>query len=327
MNSKNIMIGQYVEGNGLLHKLDPRLKIFLSIVLLVSLFLIPANSINNLYVLLGFIGLMLLIMIISKINLLSVLKGLQSVLFIAVLTFVLQLIYSNQGDIAYTVNMHFSILTIIALVLLVLIWFFSSKYVKLKFLYFLLFVILGFLLLIFIDYKTFSKPSFDIYNEGLVRGSFFAIRIVGVIIISTMLTISTSTTDINMAIEWLLYPLKLIKLPVSEFSMMLSLTLRFIPTLMIETDKIMRAQASRGIDFNEGNFFDKARQLVTLLVPIFAISITKASDLANAMEARGYVVGAKRTNIDILRFKWKDLCALIFISLVLTTIIVLRIVL
>lgn len=324
MSNLNITIGQYVEGSGLLHKLDPRLKIISSIILLVSLFLIPGNSIINLYILLGFIGLLLILLIISKINLLAILKGLRPVLFIASLTFILQLFYAEEDKLIYTVNVHFSVWTIISLVILVLVWFFTSKFVKFKFFYFLIYVFLAFVLLINIDYNTFSTRSFGLYQAGIIKGSFFALRIVAVVIISTMLTVSTSTTDINLALEWLLNPLKAIKIPVSEFAMMISLTLRFIPTLMLETDKIMKAQASRGIDFSEGNFFEKASQLVTLLIPIFAISISKASDLANAMEARGYVVGAKRTNIDILKFRLIDLFFMILILAILASSIVLR---
>jgi energy-coupling factor transport system permease protein len=99
---------------------------------------------------------------------------------------------------------------------------------------------------------------------------------------------------------------------------MFSLTLRFIPTLLIETNKIMKAQASRGIDFNEGSFVEKVRQVVTLLIPMFFISITRAEDLANAMEARGYVIGGKRTNIDELKFRWKDLIAFVVVLSILT---------
>ena len=143
------------------------------------------------------------------------------------------------------------------------------------------------------------------------------LRIVLIVMLSSILTMTTSTTDINLGLEWIMYPLKFIKIPVAEIAMMLSLTLRFIPTLLIETDKIMKAQASRGIDFNEGNFVEKVKQIVTLLIPMFFISITRAEDLANAMEARGYIIGAKRTSIDELKFGSKDLLAFIFVLLLL----------
>ena len=142
-------------------------------------------------------------------------------------------------------------------------------------------------------------------------------RIVLIVVISTMLTMTTSTTDINLGLEWVLSPLKIIKIPVAEFAMMLSLTLRFIPTLLIETEKIMKAQASRGIDFNEGNIVDKMKQIVTLLIPMFVISINRAEDLANAMEARGYIIGDKRTSIDELKFNLRDYLAFGFVLIIL----------
>ena len=140
-----------------------------------------------------------------------------------------------------------------------------------------------------------------------------------------MLTISTSTIDINLGLEWILHPLTFIKIPVAVISMMLSLTLRFIPTLVIETNKIMKAQASRGIDFQEGSLVEKVKQVVTLLVPMFFISFTRAEDLANAMEARGYIVGDKRTCIDQLKFRVKDYVSFVLVLLILASTIVLRV--
>jgi energy-coupling factor transport system permease protein len=96
--------------------------------------------------------------------------------------------------------------------------------------------------------------------------------------------------------------------------MLISLTLRFIPTLVGESKKIMNAQASRGVDFNEGKLKDKVNQIISLLIPMFVISFKRAEDLANAMEVRGYIVGAKRTKLDELKLRWRDyLCT--FISL------------
>ena len=174
--------------------------------------------------------------------------------------------------------------------------------------------------------QSFFNIPFIVYSDGLVRGVFFLLRIVLVVFLSTLLTISTSTIEINLGLEWVLSPLKVIKMPVAEISMMFSLTLRFIPTLMIETSKIMKAQASRGIDFSEGTFIEKVKQIVTLLIPMFFISITRAEDLANAMEARGYVIGEERTNIDELKFKIKDLISFFMVLLLLAFTIYLQVV-
>lgn len=325
MDNFNITIGQYVKGNSFLHKLDPRFKIISTIILMVAIFLIP-SSLNNIYYLLGFLGLFLAILLICKINLMAVLKGLRPIVFIGLFTFVLQLIYNQTGTKLYTFEFGFSWISILICVALLVLWIFTSKYIPLKLLYTTL--VFGGIIAILAFIKTpfdFSTLNFNIYSEGLVKGIFFLLRIVLVIVLSTLLTISTSTIEINLGLEWVLHPLSLIKVPVAEISMMFSLTLRFIPTLMIETSKIMKAQASRGIDFNEGNFIQKVKQIVTLLIPMFFISITKAEDLANAMEARGYVIGESRTSIDELRFKAKDYISFVVVLLLLALTIVLQV--
>ena len=140
--------------------------------------------------------------------------------------------------------------------------------------------------------------------------------------LTSLLTLSTMTTDINNGLEAVLSPLKLIKIPVGIFAMMISLTLRFIPTLMIESKKIMNAQASRGVDFNEGNLKQKVNQIISLLIPMFVISFNRADELSNAMEARGYVIGKKRTKLDLLKLRWRDYIAII-ISITLLVLIIL----
>lgn len=318
MSSLNITIGQYVKGNSFLYKLDPRFKIIATIILMVAIFLVPANSLVNLYILLGFLGVLVLIMLCGRVNLLAILKGLQPILFIGVFTFVLQLIYNPTGNLIYDLNFEFSWLSILVAVLIVAIWFITSKYVNFKVLYMMLMLVGVFVALAFIKIDNpFTSLNLLVYSDGLIKGAFFCLRIVLIVVISTMLTMTTSTTDINLGLEWVLSPLKIIKIPVAEFAMMLSLTLRFIPTLLIETEKIMKAQASRGIDFNEGNIVDKMKQIVTLLIPMFVISINRAEDLANAMEARGYIIGDKRTSIDELKFNLRDYLAFGFVLIIL----------
>ena len=317
MNNFNITIGQYVKGDSLLHKLDPRFKIVSTIILMVAIFLIP-SSLVNIYYLLGFLGFFFLLLLISKINIMAVLNGLRPIIFIGIFTFVLQLIYNPTGKELLSLNLSFSWISILLAIGLLVLWILTKKYIPLKLLYTVL-VFGGILaILAFVDpSQSFYTLPFTIYSDGLVRGVFFLLRIVLVVFLSTLLTISTSTIEINLGLEWVLSPFKLIKLPVSEISMMFSLTLRFIPTLMIETSKIMKAQASRGIDFNEGSFMEKVKQIVTLLIPMFYISIVRAEDLANAMEARGYVIGEDRTNVDELRFKAKDYISFVVVLLLL----------
>jgi len=325
MNEFSITIGRYVRGNSYLYKIDPRTKIIGTIILMAAIFLIPANSLNSLYVLLGIFGALLLVIITSRINFLSFLKGLQPILLISLFTFFLQLIYNKDGTIINNLEINWSVLSILAITLLLVLYFMTSKFIKLKFIYFVIIFILGIYLLTIINVGTFKTSQFVISSLGLIKGAFYCLRIVLAVMVSTILTMSTSPNDINLGLEWVLYPLSLIKIPVSTFSMMLSLTLRFIPTLAIETNKIMKAQASRGIDFNEGNILQKVKQITTLLVPMFALSITKAEDLANAMEVRGYVVGAKRTSINELKFRLLDLFSGLFVLALLAVSILARI--
>lgn len=119
-------------------------------------------------------------------------------------------------------------------------------------------------------------------------------------------------------------PLEWVKFPVAELSMMLSLTLRFIPTLLEETQKIMKAQASRGVEFSESTLKKKISQMISLLIPIFIISFKRAEDLANAMESRGYVIGQKRTKIDIMQIRYLDVLTIITLFALLTIVILMN---
>ena len=121
---------------------------------------------------------------------------------------------------------------------------------------------------------------------------------------STLLTLSTPPLSLSDAIEYLLRPLKAIRFPAHEVSLMLSIALRFVPTLMDETEKIMNAQRARGVDFGEGNLMDKMRAIVPLLIPLFVSSFNRAEELAIAMEARGYQGGEGRTKYRVLQWRW-----------------------
>lgn len=326
MSSFNVTIGQYVKGDSFLHKLDPRFKILATIILMVAIFLIP-SSLINVYYLLGFTGMFIILLLLARINLLAIIKGLQPILFIGLFTFFLQIIYNPTGELIVSAKFNLSLISIAVSLLIIVIWFLTSKYVSFKGIYLIL-MILGVLAsLIFIQTNhEFKVLSLDVYSDGLIAGIFFVLRIVLIVMLTSILTMTTSTTDINLGLEWLMHPLSIIKIPVAEIAMMLSLTLRFIPTLLIETEKIMKAQASRGIDFDEGNLIEKIKQIVTLLIPMFFISITRAEDLSNAMEARGYVIGAKRTSVNKLKFKLSDALGIIFVLLVLALAIVIKVI-
>lgn len=316
MSSFNVTIGQYIKGDSYLHKLDPRFKISATIILMIAIFLIP-SSLVNVYYLLGFVGLFIAILLLAKINVLAVIKGLQPILFIGLFTFLLQIIYNPTGQHLTNLEFNISLINILVALVILVAWFLTSKYVTFKGIYMILMIFGVIASLLFIKVPSAKVLPLEIWSDGLIAGIFFVLRIILIVMLTSILTMTTSTTDINLGLEWLMHPLSLIKIPVSEIAMMLSLTLRFIPTLLIETEKIMKAQASRGIDFDEGNFIEKIKQIVTLLIPMFFISITRAEDLSNAMEARGYIIGAKRTSVDELKFNFKDVLGFIFVTSIL----------
>ena len=327
MNNLNMTIGSYVKKDSIIHRLDPRFKILATIVLMVAIFLIPADSFNSMYYLLGILGLFVIVVLIAKINLLAIIKGLQPIIFIGMFTFLLQVIYNPTGIEILPINFVFSWLNILIAVSILLVWFFTSKFVSFKGIYmmFMLCAIVASFIFVSTNFNFFTY-QFTIYSDGLFKGVFFVLRLILIVMLSSLLTMTTSTTDINLGLEWVLKPFSIIKLPVSEIAMMLSLTLRFIPTLLIETDKIMKAQASRGIDFNEGNLAEKIKQIVALLIPMFFVSITRAEDLSNAMESRGYVVGAKRTCVDELKFRVNDFIGMFLVLSILAFTIVIKVI-
>ena len=146
---------------------------------------------------------------------------------------------------------------------------------------------------------------FTVYAEGLSRAIFMVIRILLLISGTFLLTYTTSPISLTDGLESLMNPLKILKVPVHELSMMMCIALRFIPTLIEETDKIMCAQKARGADFESGNLMDKAKALVPILVPLFISAFRRADELATAMECRCYQGGEGRTKMKLLRYtRW-----------------------
>lgn len=151
-----------------------------------------------------------------------------------------------------------------------------------------------------------------IYKEGLINAIFLIVRIIVLIIGSSiLLTYTTTPIALTDAIERLLLPLKKIGLPVHDFAMIMTIALRFIPTLMEEAEKIMSAQKARGADFSNGSLIQRAKALIPILIPLFSSSIRHALDLATAMECRCYKGGEGRTRMKVLKCKAKDIFALV----------------
>lgn len=252
---KDITIGQYFTGRSVIHRMDARIKILLTIALIVGIF------IGKSYYTLGVSILATLIIIfLSGVPFKMYLKSLKPILPIVIFTAVLNLFYVD-GD---TVLIKFWII--------------------------------------------------KITTEGINTAVFMSVRILLLIMGASVLTYTTSPTDLTDGIERLLSPLKLFKLDVHSLAMMMTIALRFIPTLIEETDKIMNAQKARGADMDGGSFMKRIQALLPVLIPLFVSSFRRAYELAYAMECRCYNGGEGRTRMKVLKIGINDIFAVLFFA-------------
>ena len=180
---------------------------------------------------------------------------------------------------------------------------------------------------IFIPNEKYQYPAFNIgtltvYWDAFCLSGYIIMRLVIMIALTMILTSTTKPMDMTYAFEWYMTPLKPIRFPVHEIAMTLSIALRFIPTLLDETERIMKAQASRGVDFNHGGPFKRFGAIIALIIPLFISALERSEELANAMIVRGYDPKAKRTRYRLLKFSWRDIVAFVFIGAIFAGIIV-----
>ncbi len=152
----------------------------------------------------------------------------------------------------------------------------------------------------------FTAGPVQVYSDAVFNTLFVIVRLLLMISITTLLTATTNPLDLTLGIEWILKPLEVIHFPTHEVAMMVSIALRFIPTIIEETIRIMNAQKSRGVDFENGRLAEKISAILSLIVPLFSVAFERAYELADAMEARGYVPGAKRSRYHVLKFRFVD---------------------
>ncbi|MGN1405611.1 MAG: energy-coupling factor transporter transmembrane component T family protein [Erysipelotrichaceae bacterium] len=155
-------------------------------------------------------------------------------------------------------------------------------------------------------YVLISIGSFEIWSDAIFNTLFIVVRLLLMIMLTTCLTATTKPLDLTLGIEYLLTPLKKLHFPAHEVAMMISIALRFIPTIIEETMRIMNSQKSRGVDFEEGKLKEKIQAILSLVVPLFSVAFERAYELADAMEARGYIPGAERTRYRKLKFRVTD---------------------
>lgn len=243
---KDITIGQYYPTGSVIHRLDPRVKLFGTILYIVTLFIAKNPVVYMLAAAFLFtcVG-------ISRVPIKFIMRGLKSIIIIMAISLIFNL-FMTEGHV------------------LVRFW------------------------------------KFKITYEGIIQAIYMGLRLILLIMGSSVMTLTTTPNDLTDGMEKGLRFLKVIKIPVHEVAMMMSIALRFIPILMDETDKIMKAQSARGADFESGNFFKRVKSLVPILVPLFVSAIRRAYDLATAMEARCYRGGKGRTKMKPLRYKGRD---------------------
>ena len=251
----NITMGQYYPTDSIVHRLDPRVKILLTIAFIVGIFLV--HSLWGYALALVFVYFMARL---SHVPFKMLMRGLRPLRFILVLTFVLNLFFSGEGTILWQ-------------------WSFIT-----------------------------------ITHEGLSRAVHYCLRLLFLVIGTSLLTLTTSPVSLSDGLELLLSPLKVIHFPAHELAMMMTIALRFIPTLLEEADKIMKAQMARGADFESGNLLARAKAMVPLLVPLFVSAFRRAGDLAMAMECRCYRGGEGRTRLRVLKLTRADLYASLVVA-------------
>jgi energy-coupling factor transport system permease protein len=318
---KSVVIGQYIPGTGFLYQLDPRTKILAVLFLMVAVFLL--QTILDLVIALG-IG--ILVLVSAKLSLGRIVKGLRPLFVLLAFTFVFQIAFNKEGVIWVDETLTFSIVSIAVALVWTFLWRMAAKKVSFKFLLFFVYAFGVYAIFRYLGYSyVFSTPQLVVYQGGVEMSVFVVIRLLIIITLSTVLTLTTKPTDLTQALESLMRPLKVIGIKPEEFALIISISLRYIPTILDEANKIMLAQASRGADFQEGKLGDKIRQVVSLLVPMFIIAFKRSEDLADAMESRDFVPGKPRTRLSELHFGGMDLVTFLFVAMAFAASILVRI--
>lgn len=258
---RDITLGQYYPSNGVLHRLDPRIKVLLltaSIVLIFCAFNFAALGVV--------VALVVASMFLSKVPVHLYLKSMKTIIVVILITSLLNLFYGTGDAIVQ--------------------WW-----------------------------------IFRITPDGIKNAVFVAVRIISLVMLSSTLTFTTSPTDLTDALERLLKPLSFIGVKTHEIAMMMTIALRFVPTLLEETDKIMSAQKARGADMESGNLLKRIKALIPILIPLFVSAFRRAYELAMAMECRCYRGGEGRTRMKQLRMGVRDIFAILIVLVVLAGVI------
>jgi len=320
---KSVIIGQYIPGKGLFYRLDPRTKIVAVFLIMIAVFLLETIT----QLLIGF-GLAIMFLLIGRISIIKVIKGLKPIMILLIFTFIFQIILNRDGEMLVNHKMYLTVYTALFIIGAFIIWRILVKFSNFRFTLFFLFIASIYFILRYVDfgYQLLNPFNFQVYEAGLRMSFFVVVRLLIIITLSTLLTLTTKPTDLTQGLEKLMHPLKKIGFNSEDFALIISISLRYIPTIFDEANKIMLAQASRGADFSEGKLKDKLKQVISLLVPMFIIAFMRSEELANAMESRNFVPGNKRTRINELIFSYRDVIATSVSVLILASAIVLKVI-
>lgn len=260
-----LLLGRYIQGDSVIHKLDPRTKLLGSFYFIVIVFL--ANHWLSYLLLAAFT---FLVIRLSGISISYFLRGIRPMLWIIMFTVVFQMLFTVGGTVYFTLG------------------------------------------------------PISITSLGLLNALYIFMRLVLIIMMSTILTLTTAPLELTDGIEHLLRPLARLGFPAHEVALMLSIALRYVPTLMDEASKIMNAQRARGVEFDEGSFIDRIKAMIPILIPLFVSAFNRADEMAIAMEARGYRGGEGRTKYRQLKFGKGDIYTILVFIIVTAGLIALR---
>ncbi|MGN1042982.1 MAG: energy-coupling factor transporter transmembrane component T family protein [Christensenellales bacterium] len=262
---RDVAFGQFYPTDSVIHKLDPRTKLIASIIYIVAVFLSESY-----WAYLACFSFLAIVILVSRIPVKSVLKSVKAVLFVVLITVIINVFFYKNGTVLWS-------------------WW------KIK-----------------------------ITDQGLIFASKMAMRLIFLVLSTSLVTFTTTPVNLTDGLESLLTPLKWIRFPVHDVAVIMSIALRFIPSFTEEIDKIMMAQKARGACFDNGNLIKRAKALLPVLIPLFVSAFRRADELALAMDARCYNATDKRTKMKSLKFALRDLFCALFVAVFLALVIIIR---
>lgn len=264
---KAFALGRYVPYDSWIHRLDPRLKILGTILLMVCVFF-NYGTWSMRYLMMGVLFLVISLLVWrTKLSFRDLLGSLRHLWFMVVFLLIIYIFLPNGNHVLP---------------------------------------------------EAWNCNGWIVYWDSFAEAGRILLRLVMMVELTLILTASTKPLDLTYALEWYLTPLKWIHFPAAEVAMTISIALRFIPTLLEDTQRVMKAQSSRGVDFEHGSLWKRLMGVTSLVIPLFVSSFMRSEELANAMECRGYDPQAKRTRYHVLRFSYRDAIALLLAVLLLT---------